>query len=694
MIQHANILLVNYGEQEPQDVRGVLESLQHRVVVASGAEAAERLAQDMFDVVVVDLGTNGFDASQLLHTERQANGSPAVVAIVRNRYQSHAMAGKQEESIMVESIQKPPDEPGMRAAIHNALVQKHLKLENAALRKKLDAVAAFEAQSQRLNQRIGELSLLNQLSKDMTAISDLSELLGFLLGKCQEILGSESGSIFLLDKAKSELVLTVAKGPKGESLCGIRQKLGEGISGRVAAERKPLLVTDITKDARFVKKDSDRYDTDSFLCVPLIHANSLIGIINITSKLSLEPFTEDDLRLLSILANQAAGVIESRRYFDELEALNKDLNARVESGTRELAQAKNFNESIVKSLPLALLTFDREFKVTFCNDAAEKLFKLCGEATRRTGLPKLKIRAAGHVWADDLAGVVNSGRQCQFSQATLPTGEGEAELVLRIACSPLRDHRGEILGGMLIAEDITEATQMERRLVVNERLAVVGRLAARVAHELNNPLDGILRFTNLAMRVRGEDDPGRQYLQECRKGLQRMAKIISSLLEFSRSTYFSCEDAQVNSLLGDAVCALDHAINASKVRVVRHFAPNLPSIRSGNMYQAFLNIIKNAVDAMPTGGILEITTENRQGTLVVRIADSGTGMTEEVQKKIFEPFFTTKEPGRGTGLGLAISRDIVEKYQGKISVQSEVGKGTTFTIEIPADRSSATRPST
>ncbi|MBM4082772.1 MAG: HAMP domain-containing histidine kinase, partial [Planctomycetes bacterium] len=84
----------------------------------------------------------------------------------------------------------------------------------------------------------------------------------------------------------------------------------------------------------------------------------------------------------------------------------------------------------------------------------------------------------------------------------------------------------------------------------------------------------------------------------------------------------------------------------------------------------------------------------RQGTLVVRIADSGTGMTEEVQKKIFEPFFTTKEPGRGTGLGLAISRDIVEKYQGKISVQSEVGKGTTFTIEIPADRSSATRPST
>jgi signal transduction histidine kinase len=251
----------------------------------------------------------------------------------------------------------------------------------------------------------------------------------------------------------------------------------------------------------------------------------------------------------------------------------------------------------------------------------------------------------------------------------------------------LRGHQGEIIGGTVIAEDITEATLMEKRLVVSERLAVVGKLAARVAHELNNPLDGILRFTNLAMRSRPENDPSRQYLMECRKGLQRMAKIISSLLEFSRSTYFSCEDAQVNSLLGDAICAMEQAIVSNSVRVVRQFSPNLPSIRSGNMYQAFLNIIKNAIEAMPDGGLLTISTGQRDGHLIVKIADTGPGMAEDVQKKIFEPFFTTKAPGHGTGLGLAISRDIIEKYQGRITMESQVGKGTAFTIEVPAERS-------
>ena len=218
------------------------------------------------------------------------------------------------------------------------------------------------------------------------------------------------------------------------------------------------------------------------------------------------------------------------------------------------------------------------------------------------------------------------------------------------------------------------------------RLAAVGKLASRVAHELNNPMDGILRYLNLALRIlqqEGLEKPV-DYLQQCRKGLMRMVQIISELLEFSRSSYNAFEYMPIERIIEDVLRAMDSRITSAGIQVRRRFAPGIPRLRSGSLFQVFCNLIKNAVDAMPSGGELSVTTYLAEpNTLVIDFRDTGPGFPPENTQVIFEPFYTTKERGKGTGLGLAISKDIVEKYNGRITAQNHIEGGSVFTIQLP-----------
>jgi C4-dicarboxylate-specific signal transduction histidine kinase len=230
----------------------------------------------------------------------------------------------------------------------------------------------------------------------------------------------------------------------------------------------------------------------------------------------------------------------------------------------------------------------------------------------------------------------------------------------------------------------------QEELAETERLAVVGRLACKVAHELNNPLDGILRYLNLAMRIVEQEklEKPREYLAQCRQGLMRMVQIVSELLEFSRSTHTSCEPVKIEQIIDDAIKIMSSKAVASKVAITSACTGNIPPIRAGNLFQVFCNLIKNALDAMPQGGELNISTRlAADDTAVVEFRDNGNGFAPEHAEAMFEPFFTTKEQGKGTGLGLAISKDIVERYNGRITAENAPGGGSIFTVHLPVNRS-------
>ncbi|MCS7178128.1 MAG: response regulator [Anaerolineae bacterium] len=241
----------------------------------------------------------------------------------------------------------------------------------------------------------------------------------------------------------------------------------------------------------------------------------------------------------------------------------------------------------------------------------------------------------------------------------------------------------------LYAEVNDYARALERsqaQLVQAEKMAAIGRLTASIAHEINNPLQAIHNTIHLAMTERLPPEKRREYLGMAQKEVERLIAIVHRMLEFYRPSRGGAVQADVNSLLRDALAIADKRLQHGRVRVSARFADGLPPIPAipDQLTQVFLNIIINAVEAMPEGGDLRVgtlLTEDRRWILVA-FQDSGPGLTAEQIAHLFEPFYTTK-PG-GTGLGLAISYGIVERHGGTIEVSSQPGQGATFIVRLPA----------
>ena len=232
-----------------------------------------------------------------------------------------------------------------------------------------------------------------------------------------------------------------------------------------------------------------------------------------------------------------------------------------------------------------------------------------------------------------------------------------------------------------------ELGAMQNTLMQSQRLAALGKLAAGIAHEINNPLGGILVLSSLVLEDLKEDDPHRENLQEVIKQTMRCRDIVKGLLQFSRQEKGKTEYVNVNDVLTSTLSLIEKQAMFHDIDVIKNFEQDLPMILGdqSQLQQVLINIILNAVQAMKEIGKLTIDTyhDNKNDMVVIDVNDNGCGIPEDALDRIFDPFFTTKEVGEGTGLGLAIAYGIVTKYQGRMTVKSKVEEGTTFTIKIP-----------
>jgi len=342
-------------------------------------------------------------------------------------------------------------------------------------------------------------------------------------------------------------------------------------------------------------------------------------------------------------------------------------------------------ETLIHNLPLGVVVFDAQLKIVDRNPLAQKVLA--------QGSDIAQVLAAGDSqaveppWQQRLSETLNSRETATFEN--VPYLQSDYLYTLRIICTPLiRQDSQKLSGGVLLIEDDSYKALMQQDLASAERMAAMGKMAARVAHELNNPLDGILRYINLALRVADENQQQQaaRYMRQSRKGLLRMVQIISELLEFSRSTYSAFEEADINKIVEDAVKAMEAQATDNQVEIIRHYAPDMPNVRSGNLFQVFCNLIKNAIDAMAQGGQLEVKTSTTEKKTTIQFSDTGIGLNKEAREKLFEPFFTTKETGKGTGLGLAICKDIIERYNGQLYAENRLEGGAIFTVSIPRDQ--------
>ncbi|MGA2915242.1 MAG: ATP-binding protein [Sedimentisphaerales bacterium] len=345
----------------------------------------------------------------------------------------------------------------------------------------------------------------------------------------------------------------------------------------------------------------------------------------------------------------------------------------------------NFASSILYSLPIGVVVFDKELNVINANSYASNFMdiKQNAEATLAVGTNE---KIWGN-WRKILLDVVENGRKFRFDNVNYRTSESQA--FLQFTLVPLIAANGSIQGGIIMLENVTERENIKKQFANSEKFAAMGKLASKVAHELNNPIDGIMRYVNLAKRAISEKGLPKpvEYLEHATEGLKRMVQIITELLEFSRSRYSTLEDTPLDKILDDAIKFIEPAARTAEVKIEKQYQSALPKTKSSNIFHVFCNLLKNAIEAMPDGGRVTVSCDiSDNNVAVIKFRDTGMGFEPANSEAIFEPFFTTKTGSRGTGLGLAICRDIVEKYGGKITAQNAPDIGSIFTVYLPLSK--------
>lgn len=276
------------------------------------------------------------------------------------------------------------------------------------------------------------------------------------------------------------------------------------------------------------------------------------------------------------------------------------------------------------------------------------------------------------------------------------TKSGE-ERIIAWHNTTLIDENGHIFGTLSSGEDITKRKQAEEELLQSEKMVSLGQLAASVVHEVNNPLAGIMVYVKLFQKKHREkkiqEESTEKQLQKMEKELDRTTRIIRNLLTFARQSDPSISPNDINKIIDAALLLVRNQINLENIRLEKNFDLDLPQVLADfeKIEQVLINIILNAIQAMPEGGNLAITTsvakntivgDTRKDTVRIDIKDTGIGIPKENLKKLFTPFFTTKEKGKGVGLGLSVVHGIIGKHKGKIEVESEQDVGTTFSIYL------------
>ena len=352
--------------------------------------------------------------------------------------------------------------------------------------------------------------------------------------------------------------------------------------------------------------------------------------------------------------------------------------------------------SVLDALPQLVMIAEQSGCVVMRSSFANKVLphgEAVADVLRQGGREAIDWPAAmamlpGSPTGLDFAGLSIDGREGRsltvdvHLAAVSPSTEGHPQAEK----GPLEGGTHLPLGGaarfiLVLVTDVSARAALERRLLASERLAAVGELAAKVAHELNNPLDGVLRYVGLAQRT---PDQAAGYLENARVGLMRMAGIVKDLLEqgHPRQGRFS---ASMGKLLQEAVAVMQPRAKAQAVAV--ELVVQEPALQAdGNLFQVFCNIVKNALDAMPQGGRLSVWQRVADGQCTIEFADTGSGISPADAERVFEPFFTTKGPGEGSGLGLAVCREIVTRLGGSITAAGRREGGAVFTIHLPQQR--------
>ena len=648
-------------------------------LAGSGEEALEALKQKKVDLILLDVmlpDTDGYSLCQTIKGSGDTRDIPIIL-----------LTGLDSVENKVRGLDVGASDYLVKPFLHKELlarIRSHLRHREFAEEMKSRYSSELE--------RAREVSILNRLITEFNRSLDQSELLNHAARVISTELNFEGCVIALWNEKEGCLVHRASYHPRMECVIDAQKcKTENTLMGWVAKYLEPRILPDIEMDPHDLRFFPD---TRSEMAVPLLHQDQILGVLSVESQLS-HAYTDSHLELLSTVAGNLALALKNAELYSAAKSQSESLQSMVEQRTRELGQQKRIIECIIDSLPIGLYVIDRNYAVVTWNKKRETgIFGISRDRVIGKDIRSVFARMSAEKLKGEFESVFNSGVPFETEAISWSSGEKRYYHLRKI---PMSIEGEDVTHVITLGEDISERKKLEESLATNEKLASIGKLAAGIAHEINNPLaaisgcvEGLLlrsKDANLLQVATFEDFPG--YLHIIEDEINRCKGIINNLLDFSRSRGILQEEIRVNETLEQTLQLLSHHKEFKKIRVIKQLDSYCPSVvgNSGEMRQVFLAMAINAMDAMNESGTLTVQTvretRNGQNFVCVQFQDTGVGIPQVNIGKIFDPFFTTKPIGKGTGLGLSICYGIVRSHDGFIRVESEVGKGSTFYIYVP-----------
>jgi len=379
--------------------------------------------------------------------------------------------------------------------------------------------------------------------------------------------------------------------------------------------------------------------------------------------------------LLIIFNKKRIKAEEVAKRKEELEKYAVELEERVNERTAELVSEKEKLNTIVSAIGGGIVLIDRSGRIQWTNQMIKDMAGM-----DVTGKSCEDICPDCHVSAE------YTRAKDSIDTVILSNLFGQRDKHFQITTAPVKGVNGEIHGYIRLIQDVTEIKKMEEQIIHSEKLASIGRLAAGIAHEIGNPLTSIFSFVQI-LREMEDDDFKKESLETIYFHINRISEILKQLSGFSKMPAGEPKECYINEIIETSINLIQYDKKAKTISIIKELSPSLPvvTIDGNQLSQVFVNLTLNAIDAMPDGGKLTVRSMLRGSDIIVQFEDTGTGIPREDLLKIFDPFYTTKE--KGTGLGLAVSYNIIKKMSGTLTVESEAGKGSLFTITIPINNS-------
>ncbi len=559
------------------------------------------------------------------------------------------------------------------AAVGFLLLGKHgsdygdqeLKLIAVASSQAATVLQSASSYERRIGQRDLELSAVYELMQKVRAATTLEEALSSILDIVASLVWSDESSLLTVDETGETMTVRAARGERAEEIVGTETLAlaGDSVAARALRARTALIGPDLPSAV------PDPAAMHSRLAIPLVVADELIGVLLMESR-TPDLYTEDSVMMLHLVASQAATI------YREITSL------------RNLT---NYTNNILRSIAAGVITMDKNGFIVTWNRRAEEIINL--RASQFIGLhysafaDLLQINLPEREETMKMVELTaQTGKVFTRNQICYRSPQGD-ETYLNLSASQLISESGEYLGVVVVFEDVTNEVQMKEEVERISKLAETGQLAANIAHELRNPLSSIKGAAQLLRRGLPESlvaEHG-EFLDMIVQEVNGLDRIATEFLEFSRVTPPEMRPVSVSALLGRLLQFMSAYLADQDIQVVQVYEDNLPelSLDRAQMEQVVKNIVINAVQAMPHGGTLTVTTrcQPEQDIVDIDFTDTGVGISAEKIDKICTPFWTTKT--KGTGLGLAIVRKIVETHGGRLVIQSTPGEGSTFTVQLP-----------